>query len=132
MKGLQKLIIIFAIFIVALMIGKNFIVKAAVESGVKIVTGLPLHIGSLSIGISKTLINIRNLKLYNPSSFSDSLMIHMPEIYVDYELSPLFHNKVHITSMAINLAELVVIKDKDGKVNVNALKQDSEIGRAHV
>jgi len=57
--------IVFAILI-ALFIGKNMIIKTSVTTGVKAMTGLKLSIGSMNVGVFKSLMGINELKLHNP------------------------------------------------------------------
>jgi len=121
---MKKLIVVLVILVVAvagLSFGKNMIVKIAVERGVEIVTGLQLRMAGLNIGILKTLVNIDGLVLYNPKGFEDRIMLDMPNIYVDYNLPAILKGKVHLYSMKINLREFIVVKNKDGKLNLDSL-----------
>ncbi len=120
-KPVVAIVGIIAILVVLSFV-KNVIIKASVEAGVKAVTGLPLKMGSMNVGIARTLVGIKSLKLYNPKGFQDKVMLSMPEIYVDYNLAPIFKGKIHLQEMRINLEEFLVVKNKDGKVNVDSLK----------
>lgn len=110
------------ILIAVLLIGKNIIAKTVVTGGVKAVTGLELEIGKMDVGLANTLIGIDNMILYNPSDFTDRVMVDMPEIFVDYDLAAFFKGKVHLEEVRINLKELTVIKNKDGVLNLDSLK----------
>ena len=119
-KPLTILIGILAILI-ALSFVKDLLIKVSVEKGVQIATGLPLKIQGFRVGILRTLIDIKNLKLYNPEGYPDKVMLDMPQIYVDYNLASIFKGKVHFQDMRINLKEFYVVKNKDGEVNLNSL-----------
>ena len=116
--------IVVGILVVSFALGavKNVIAKSAVEGIVKKVTGLNLTMKSLNIGIIKTLVEIRTLKIYNPRGFKDRVMVDAPEIFVDYDLQALFKGKVHIEEMRFHLKELIVVKNEEGEVNINYLK----------
>ena len=121
MKKLLVVLVILVVVVAGLSFGKNMIAKIAVERGVEMVTGLQLRMAGLNIGILKTLINIDGLVLYNPKGFEDRIMLDMPNIYVDYNLPAILKGKVHLYSMKINLREFIVVKNKDGKLNLDSL-----------
>jgi len=110
-----------ALFIV-FAVAKNIIVKTAITAGVKTMTGLKLDIESMNIGVLKTLVGIKGLKLYNPPQFEDALMVDLPEIYVDYDLKSFFDKKVHLEEVRLDMKELVVVKNKEGVLNIESLK----------
>lgn len=122
MKGFFKFIAFVLIVLLGLFIGRNIIAKAAIETGVQFITGAKLSIQDLNIGVGNNpSLRIKNLQLHNPSGFLDSLMVDLPEFFVAYELAPLFKGKVHLPEIGVHLKEFVVIKNKDGKININSL-----------
>jgi len=121
-KILTSLIVIVLIAAVVLAVGKNTIAKVAVEKSVEMVTGLKLSMQSLNIGIIKTLVGIKELKLYNPDGYKDRVMLDMPEIYVDYDLAAAFRGKVHLKEMRMNLKEFTVVRNEKGELNLDSLK----------
>jgi uncharacterized protein involved in outer membrane biogenesis len=122
MKKNIILVIVLLIIGALLFVGKNFIAKTSVTRGVKAVTGLTLDMGSMNVGIKNTMVGINNMKLYNPAGYTDKVMVDMPEIYIDYNLSSFLKRKAHLEEVRIDLKELTVIKDKKGKLNIDALK----------
>jgi hypothetical protein len=113
--GILGLLIIFAV-------GKNMIIANVLKGGVKALTGLKMHIASTDVGIFTTKVDIEGFELYNPAGFEDKLMIDMPELYVDYSLSEMLKKKVHLFELRIHLKEFVVVRNKDGKLNLDSLK----------
>lgn len=122
----MKKVVIIVVSILAILLilsfMKNMIAKVGIEKGVQMVTGLKLRMGSLNVGIRKTIVGIRNLKLYNPKGYQDKIMLDMPEIYVNYDLPAIFKNKVHIEEMRIDLKEFMVVKNEKGELNLDSLK----------
>jgi len=131
MKKLRIIGIVLLALLVCFLVAKDIIVKTAVSTGVEAVTGLKLDIKKMNIGLFKTLIGIKGLRLYNPEGFPDKTMIDMPEIYVDYNLGNILKKKVHLEEIRINLKEFTVVRTKDGKLNLDALKtvQDKKEGK---
>jgi len=122
---MRKLIgIVVAILIIVLVVSfvKDTLIKTSVEKGTEIVTGLRLNIKSLQVGVIKTLVSIKDLRLFNPPGFKDKIMLDMPEIYVDYNLPDIIKGKIHLNDLRINMKEFIVVKNEKGELNLDSLK----------
>ena len=119
---MKKVLVGIAIFLAVIFLGKDLIAKFAIETGVRVVTGLSLNIGSFRTDFSKTFVEIKNLKLLNPGGFHDRTMIDIPEFYVDYDLSDFFKGRVHLEELKLTLGEFVVVKNEKGALNLNFIK----------
>ena len=108
--------------LVVLSVSKDLIIKVVVEKGVEIATGLKIDIGSLNVGIFKSAVSMKSLRVFNPSQFKDRVMVDMPEIYVDYDLPAIFAGNIHLRDLRIDLKEFVVVKNEKGELNLNSLK----------
>jgi hypothetical protein len=60
--------------------------------------------------------------LYNPETFSDRVMLDVPEIFVVYSLRDISRGDIHFREMRLSLKECVVVKDRYGELNVSSLK----------
>lgn len=127
---MKKLFIVIpaAIIILAVVafLGKNLIAKAAIENGVKLITGLQLSVEEIDVNLFKTYVQIEELRLLNPPGYDDKVMVNIPEILFDYELGSFFRGKAHIEQIRIDLKELTVIRNKDGSMNIDQLKSIKE------
>ncbi|MCM8779674.1 MAG: AsmA family protein [Candidatus Omnitrophica bacterium] len=101
---------------------KDKIAKSAVIKAVSAATGLRLEVDSLNIGIIKTDLVIQGLHLFNPEGYKEPEMLYIPHIFVDYNFADLIKKVIHIENMELDLAELFVIKSKDGGLNLSALR----------
>lgn len=120
----KKLILISAILlavVVLLSLAKNIIVDVSLSNWARSMTGADLRVDSMDIGIIKTRVDIKGLKLFNPPGFPGKLLADMPEVYVDYDLAAFFRRKIHFEEIRLNLKELNVIRNEEGKVNVDSL-----------
>ena len=122
MKVLGIILLVLFIFIFVFSFAKNMIVKAAIENGVELVTGLTLRMGSLDIGIIKTLVGIKGIVLFNPKGYKDRIMMDMPEAYVDYDLPAIIKGDVHLEEVRIDVKEFTVVKNEEGDLNIDSLK----------
>lgn len=117
--------VLLALVIVLLLVaavGKNYIAKTAISAGVRAMTGLKLSIDKMDVGVLKSALGINELKIYNPEGYADTLMLDMPEIYVDYDLPAFFRKKIHLEEVRIDMNRFVVVKNTDGTLNLDALK----------
>lgn len=121
-KFFSVLLFVLIIFIVIIVLGKNFIAKTAVTTGVKAMTGLSVTMDKMDVGVINSALGITGLKIYNPEGFPDRLMLDMPEIFVDYDLPAIIAKNIHLEEVRINLNEFIVVKDREGKLNLDALK----------
>ncbi len=126
MAKVFKFLLIVCVFVIV-MIGVIFIfrdqvIKFTVSAGVRKITGLRLDIEDLNVGIPETIIDIKGMKLYNPKGYEDKLMVDIPEIYFDYDLIAILKNDIHFNEVRIDLREMVVVKKKDGEMNLDSLK----------
>ncbi len=116
------IIIILIIVIVGGVLGRNIIAKSLISGGIKVITGLSLKIDRLNIGIFKRIVDVKGLKLYNPSEFSERIMVDIPRIYIDYDLGAFLEKKIHFKEVTLYLKEFIVVRDKKGKLNLDSLK----------
>jgi len=124
-KKLTLPIIILAVLVVVV-VAKDMFIKVGVETAVKAVTGLPLKIDSLHVGIINSMVDIKGLKVYNPAGFEEKMMVNIPQVFVDYKLGSILKGKMEVTDFKLHLAEFIVVKNKEGKVNLESLKAIQE------
>jgi uncharacterized protein involved in outer membrane biogenesis len=122
MKTLFRIIIIVVIIAAVAFLAKNIIAKTAIEQGAQMVTGLKLRMDSFNLSFTKNNVGMKELRLYNPKGYADKIMVDIPTIYVDYKIAPLLKGKVHLEEMVFHLKELTVVKNKEGELNLDALK----------
>ncbi len=122
MKKLVTILIGILTVLLVSSFAKDMIVKVSVEKGVELVTGLSLKIRGFNVGIINTLVGIKDLRLFNPKGYKDSIMLEMPEIYVDYDLPAVFKGKIHLQEMRIDMKEFTVVKNEKGELNLDSLK----------
>lgn len=126
MKKIGVLFVILFVLVAVLSFGKNFIAQNALSAGVKAITGLELSTKRVNVGVFKTLIGVKGLKIFNPAGFADNVMLDMPEIYIDYDLGAFLRKKVHLEEVRLNLKEITVVKNTEGQLNLDSLNVAKE------
>jgi len=127
---MKKIIIIIFLFLVSFYFLRNIIAKAVVSTGIRAMSGLNLQIESVDLGLFKSSVEARGLKLLNPENFPDKIMVKIPEFYLEYDPSVFFKGKIHLKTVRLDLQEFWVIKDRNGALNLESLKSFQPKGRA--
>jgi uncharacterized protein involved in outer membrane biogenesis len=134
MKRLFKwalyLFLVVVVLLVAAVLLLNTIVKEVVQSRLRSETGMDVKIGSLDIGLSTPTIAIENLKLYNTPEFGGSPFLDIPEIFVEYDKDAVRAGKLHLKLLRLNLAEIDIVQDKQGRLNIQSLKEKGDTATA--
>lgn len=121
-KLLWKILAVLVILLVILFLARNVIARKSVEYGAKKMTGFPLEIGSVDLGLFSSKVDVHDLKLLNPPEFPEKMFVDMPQLYVDYRLGSMISGAPHINDMLINIKQLVVVKNNQGESNAQKLK----------
>jgi uncharacterized protein involved in outer membrane biogenesis len=126
MKKLGIVVGIIVVIFILLLVFKNVLIKIAVEEGTKRVTGLELAIGSMDVGFFAPKVDVTDMRLFNPAGFNDKIMIDIQKFLVDFELASFFKKRAHFKTLEVNLKELSVVRNKEQKLNIDALKSVGE------
>src|SRR5688572_4010909 len=117
-KWLFRLSFLLVLLIVALVLGKDALLKAATERQIRAQTGMDVKIGRLSAGIFSPVVTIENFRLYNTPEFGGTPFLDIPELHVEYDRVALTRRKLHITLLRFHLAELIIVKNETGRTNI--------------
>ncbi len=118
----HSFLIIAVIVLFVLAIAKDQIIKAAVTIGASRVVGASVHIDGMSVGLFRHVIHIKGFKIHNPSGFPSGIMIDVGKVSADYDLPAILKGDLHLSFLVLDLKEMVVIRNKEGRLNVDALR----------
>ena len=122
---MKKFLIVVGIVVISLVcitVFKNLIIKSVVTTVASRITGVPVHMDRFQLNISSSTINISGFKMYNPGGFPEGMLVSCPKINIIYDRTALFKKKLHFLLVKIELNEIVLTKNKAGKLNVDSLK----------
>ena len=105
-----------------LVLARSLVVKTALEIALPRVTGLPLSLGKLDIGLKPSFVDIEALNLKSPSGFHDTSLVEIPKIRVDYELFGLLKGKAHLKNIEFDMKQFTVVKNEKGQLNLDRLR----------
>jgi hypothetical protein len=78
------------------------------------------EIGRLHVSLTEPTIEIQNLQIYNTPEFGGTPFMNIPEIHIEYDLQAVMNRKIHVTLMRLKFAELDIVKNQSGQLNVLA------------
>lgn len=123
MKKMFKILVPFVLIIVVILtFFKDQFIKRAIVISTQQILGASAQIEDFSLSILKQSINIKGFKIYNPSGFPNEAFVDIPEVGVDYDLGALLKQKLHLPFIRMNLKEMILVRNKEGKLNVESLK----------
>jgi len=129
-KLLWKIVAVLVGLLVILFLARNVIARLSVEYGAKKITGFPLTIGSIDLGLFSSKVDVHDLKLMNPSEYSEKTFVDMPQLYIDYRLGSMMSGAPHVNEMRINIKQLIVVKNDKGETNAQKLKSVVSSGKS--
>src|SRR3989338_394997 len=112
-KTLKILVIVLASLIV-LSVMKNAIFQSILTGALSKATHVPVRIGSTSIRFISGVINLRNIRVYNPKGFPEKLMLDAPQVAIDFDPPAFFKGQLHFEEVRLNLKEVIVVKNRSG------------------
>jgi uncharacterized protein involved in outer membrane biogenesis len=119
------LFIVLVVLGVAAILLLNTIAKQVLESRLRANTGMDVRIGQVDVGLLSPTVTIDNLKIYKSADFGGSVFIDIPELHVEYDPAAIRSHKLHFTLVRLDLAELSLVQDKQGRSNVRDLDRHS-------
>jgi uncharacterized protein involved in outer membrane biogenesis len=129
-KWLVRLAVtLFLLLIVLLVIGvllKDVIAKSIAERNLRDNTGMDAKISKLEVNLSTPTVNLEGLKLYNTPEFGGSTFLDLPELRIEYVPGDIRGGKLHFKTVRLHLAEVHVVKNKDGKTNIDLLQKEAK------
>jgi hypothetical protein len=126
MKKLMPLLIrwfvIIFLVLFLLSVARDLLIKSAIEMSSPQMIGAKVEMGSFSLGLLTHQIHIKNFRLYNPPGFPTHVFLDVPEIAVDVDVPALIKGRMHFSSVVFNMDQMIIFKNKEGKLNVDSLK----------
>ncbi len=122
MKVWQKFLIVVLIVLVVLGALKNIIIQAGITTFGSKIVGAKIHLQHFALSLITQKVDMKGLKVYNPPGFPNEPFVDIPEIRIDADVMAFLKGKIHLRYAVFNMKEMVVVRNKDGKLNVDSLK----------
>lgn len=101
---------------------RDFLVKNIITVVAGNAAGAQARIGGFSLSLMKQSVRITNFKMYSPKGFPRDVMIDIPLMRVSCDIFSILRGKIHLKELTLDLKEIELVKNKEGKLNVDELK----------
>ncbi|HXJ57971.1 MAG TPA: hypothetical protein VNU68_15050 [Verrucomicrobiae bacterium] len=98
------------------------LLRRLAESSIQKNTGMRAEIGELKSSLGSGAFEVRDLRLYNLKEFGGSILARIPHLLVDFDTQQAAHSVFHLRRLQLNLAELHVVRDQSGRLNLDGLE----------
>ena len=102
--------------------GVNMILGWTVGAVASQVVGTRVEVGGLGVGLLDQSVTIRGFRMHNPAGFPPGLMVDLPLVHVACDLPAILGGTLHLRQVDVQLKEIGLVKNSDGKLNVDSLK----------
>jgi uncharacterized protein involved in outer membrane biogenesis len=120
-RWLFRLLVLLVVLVVALVLLKDILIKSVLENQWRTQTGLEVRIGSLDVGLFTPTVTVENLKIYNSAEFGGFPLVDLPELHAEYDRHSLAQQRLRLTLLRVNLAEIDVVRSRQGQNNLETL-----------
>jgi uncharacterized protein involved in outer membrane biogenesis len=117
-KWLLRIGLFLAAVVVLLLIFKDSILCSLAERRIREETGMPVKIGKFSGSFFSPNVTFKDLQLYNTPEFGGGRWLKASELHMELDPVAAAQGKLRIKVLRLNIAELVVIRNKAGETNV--------------
>ena len=108
---------------VALLLGKDALLRVFVQNRIRERTGFEAKIGEFKVALGSAKISVQDFKLFSPAEFGGAKLVDIPELFLELDSEQAAAGKIHFKELRFNLAELNVVKTREGGVNLAALER---------
>jgi hypothetical protein len=117
--------------VVVAALARNQIARIGLQLGIKHVTGFPLTIASVKVGLFNGQLEARGIKLMNPPGFAEPLFVDLPQLRVDYRPGSMLVLAPHINDMLVDINKLIIVRSQKGESNAMKLKNVLSSGKSN-
>ncbi len=125
-KALRVLIVLgllIAVVAGGLVLERRQLINFAVTIGATNILGAPVRIDSVSLGESGGSFRMEGFKVYNPKGFKKEVLADISAIDAEYDAADvLSENVLHLKKLTIEVKTLLVLRNKEGVLNVDELR----------
>jgi phosphate/sulfate permease len=119
-------VILAVVAVVALLLLKDVLAKSAAEKNLRDSTGMDAKIAKFDSGLFTSTVDLEGIKLYNKPEFGGGTFLEMPELRVEVVPEDLRKGKIHLKTVRINISQVTVVKDANGKLNTDDITKEAK------
>jgi len=120
-KGLAGLLGLAFVLVVVFVLCFDWIAKKVMQTALGGMTGSEVRIGNVEYGMNRGTLRISGLVVGNPPGFGGTPLLDLPELYLESDPSSATTNGVRFKKARIDLAEVSIVVDAQGRTNIHSL-----------
>lgn len=118
------------IFVVTAYSLRNFIVATMLKSKLEEQLRTSVNINSIQLDLWNRTLSVRGIEIGNPEGFQHIFSIRMPEFRIALENPMKIENRWMISEMIIDINEIIIERNREGKFNLAELNKNSSNAQA--
>jgi len=116
------IIAVVLVVLVAVSLLRDLAIKQVITVYGGHITGTTVTLDAFSLSLVRQSVAITGFTMHHPPGFEKGMMIDLPRMSLDVDALGLLKGKLHVQSAALSLKEMVLIRNREGKLNVDSLK----------
>lgn len=97
---------------------KDVFLERLLKDFVRNKTGCKIEMGSFAVNIPKTEVRVKDLIIFNPPGYEETVLLRAPEVYVDFSVFDYVKKKdIHLYTLLLDVQEYFFIRNEKGEVN---------------
>lgn len=109
------------VLMVLLVVFKDRLLTAFARHRLEKMTGMRTELKRVHLGLSSATLALEGLRLHNPPEFGGGVFLDLPELRVEVAADALVNQRLHLTRVRLNFAELNIVENADGSRNLDRL-----------
>ncbi len=118
-----RLLILLVVLLVAGILLLDAVAREILVYQISNRTGLEAKIGAVNIGLLNPRVTVEGLVIYNRPEFGGAPLLDLPEFHVEYDRRALWSGKLHFRLLRLNLAQITIVEDRNGRLNLQDLQK---------
>jgi len=117
-RWLFRLAVVLLILTVALLLGKDLLLKELLQVHIRRETGIEARVGRFEVGLLAPTLRVEDLRLYDPPEFGGGVFLHVAECQIEYDVSALWDRRVRLRLLRLVVPEAGVVWTPTGDSNL--------------
>lgn len=108
-------------FLLVLFVGVSLTGNLILAKVLETAIGAPVEVKKFNLDLFASQVGIYGFKIKNPKGFKEPVLASIPEIFIHVDVPAIFKNRVHIWEIRLNLDEITVERNTNGKINLSEI-----------
>jgi len=122
-KWIYRLIVIALLLLIGAFLLRDPLLQSLAEKRIRASTGLDARMDNLDVALLDQRATLRDLRIYNPAEFGGGVMLDISELHFELDAQALREQELHFNLIRLEVTELNLVINKDGRTNLDAIRE---------